>query len=996
MASSMIGGAALLALAATQAQAQDAAGSEVSEIVVTGSRIPQANLTSVSPVTVVTDQEIKLQGTTNVEAMLNNLPQVFADFGSGVSNGATGTATVNLRGLGSARTLVLVDGRRLMPGDPALPVADLNVIPAALVERVDVLTGGASAVYGSDAIAGVVNFVMNKNFEGVRIDAQYNIFQHNNDNDIAREVLLDAPYAVNIPEGSVWDGETTDITVLLGINAPDGKGNFTAYAGYRHIEPVLQGRRDYSACSVSSTYSDDPTVYDTRVCAGSSNNPFGRFRVENQPGVGRTARFSVNPNGSRTFVPYSGSFAYNYGPLNYFQRPDDRYTAGYFANYEVNPMVQLYSDFMFSDDHTVAQIAPSGLFQGTGPGGTSTFQVNCNNPLLSASQQTQFCGTAAGTDFLVDVTAGFRFAALPRQDDLRHTAYRITLGSRGELTEGWRYDAYIQYGTTIYNENYKNDVSTSRVQNALLVNPATGDCFSDANNCVPLDIFRLGALSPEMLAYVITPGFKSGETVERVANVSFTGDLGPAGVKFPWADTAVGVAFGAEYRRETLNLITDVAFSSGDLSGQGGPTLGNSGSFDVYELFGEARLPIMEGQPLAEELTVEAGYRFSDYSTAANTTHTYKIGVNYTPVEDVKLRLSYNRAVRAPNVVELFSPAAVGLFGGADPCAAGLITGEVPATLAQCVASGATAAQYNIGIDQCPSAQCSALLGGNPDLEAEKADTYTVGLVIQPRWIRGFDLTVDYFHIKVENLISSLPQLTIIDCVLNGNAAACSKFNRDPATGALFGNAGFVDATNVNTGYLQTSGVDVNANYRTEFADWGMGEWGGLGFNFVGTWTREYITQPTTGGGTFDCVGLYGPVCSANAQGGPIPEWRHKLRVTWTTPWPLTLSASWRYISSVNFDANQTNVFLADPLGRTNTVDDEIESYNYLDLSGTWKLRDTMTLRFGVNNVLDKDPPFLDSNNFPASGPPFGNGNTYPGTYDALGRTVFVGLTADF
>ncbi|MDB5423675.1 MAG: TonB-dependent receptor [Phenylobacterium sp.] len=987
LASSMICGAVLLGLSSTEASAQAAASSEVSEIVVTGSRIPQANLTGVSPVTVVTSQELKAQGTTNVETLLNNLPQVFADYGGGVSNGATGTATVNLRGLGNTRTLVLVDGRRLMPGDPALPVADLNNIPAALVERVDVLTGGASAVYGSDAVAGVVNFVMTKDFEGIRIDAQYGIAQHTNSNGVARSVIASAPFAIPLPKKNVRDGETTDITIALGVNAPDGKGNVTAYAGFRHIEPILQSQRDYSACSLAATSGASATIYDTRVCAGSSNSAFGRFINPNTPAGG----LSVNPNGSRTFVNFSNALRFNYAPQNYFQRPDDRYTAGYFAHYDINKMVNLYSDLLFADDHTVAQIASSGLFQGTGANGASTFGINCNNPLLTAAQSTALCGANAGTPTIQQTTIGFRFAGVPRQDDLRHTNYRIALGSKGELAEGWTYDAYLQYGTTIYNEHYNNDVSVSRVQNALLVDPATGACTVGAGTgCVPLNLFQAGGLNAAQLAYVLTPGFKSGETVQRVANVSITGDLSPYGIKSPMANDGVGVAFGAEYRRDSLNLRTDAEFSSGDLSGQGGPTLGNQGSFDVYELFGEARIPIAQDQAFAKDLTVEVGYRFSDYNTAANTTHTYKIGADWTPIDDIKLRAGFNRAVRAPNVVELFTPQAVGLFGAGDPCAAR------GATQAACVASGATVAQYNAGIPQCPAAQCTALLGGNPNLKAEKSDTYTVGVVLQPRMLPGFNVTVDYFNIKVANLVSSLGAFSITDCISNGNAASCALFHRDPTTGGIFGNQGFVIATNINTGYLKTSGLDVNANYRTDLSDLGMGEMGSLAFNFVGTYTEKYITQTVTGGSTYDCAGLYGVICSAAAQGGPIPKWRHKFRVTWTTPWPVTLSADWRYIGATKFDANSSDPALKDPFGRTDTVDARIKAYSYFDLSGTWKVRDAITFRAGVNNILDKDPPFLDSNAFPASGPPFGNGNTYPGTYDALGRTLFVGLTADF
>jgi outer membrane receptor protein involved in Fe transport len=410
------------------------------------------------------------------------------------------------------------------------------------------------------------------------------------------------------------------------------------------------------------------------------------------------------------------------------------------------------------------------------------------------------------------------------------------------------------------------------------------------------------------------------------------------------------------------------------------------------------RVPIVEDMPFFKSLSVEAGYRFSDYNTAANTTNTYKVGVDWAPIQDIKFRAAYNRAVRAPNVTELFTPHAVGLFGGADPCAAGLITGAVAATLEQCQRSGVTAAQYTAGIDQCPAAQCTALLGGNTDLKAEKADTYTAGFILQPRFLPRFNLSVDYFNIKVANLISSLPNLIVVDCVLNGNATSCARFHRDPATGAIFGNAGYVDATNVNTGYLKTEGVDVNANYNMRFEDYGMKDWGGLTFALNGTYTRHYTVQPTTGSATFDCAGLYGPVCSAltNASSGPIPKWRHQFRVTWSTPWRVELSGAWRYLSKVKFDGNEANIYLADPLGRTDIPDAKIKSYSYFDLSALWKVRDAVTFRAGVSNIFDKDPPILDSNAFPASGPPYGNGNSYPGTYDSMGRTLFAGLTFDF
>jgi outer membrane receptor protein involved in Fe transport len=997
LASTIICGAALLA--AAPAFAQD--DTEVAAVVVTGSRIPQPNLTSVSPLTVVNDQELKLQGTTNVESLLNSLPQVVVDQTSTVSNGASGTATVNLRGLGPSRTLVLVDGRRLMPGDPASPFADLNNIPAALVERVDVVTGGASAVYGSDAVAGVVNFIMKRDFEGVRLDAQYEFGNHTNDNSYLRGLqgVQGASTYPRAPSGNTNTSLSNTFTAIIGVNAPDGKGNLTGYVGYTQLKPILQSQYDISACSLGATNVNDPNsyYYDGAACFGSNaNSAYGRFQIapaDRHPGSFGATRFHVATNGSPTFTSAAVP-AYNYGPLNYFQRPDTRYTAGFFAHYQVNDALDVYSDFMFSDDHTVAQIAPSGLFAGTGANGTSTYAINCNNPLMTALQQVQLCGAGfAGTSAQVHVSAGFRFAnpVLPRQDDLRHTQYKIDVGARGEFAPGWNYDVYAQYGSSVFNEHYNNDASTAKIQNALLVDPITGQCFV-GGACVPLDIFQYGGLTQPMLDYVVTRGFKSGETTEAVVSGSVTGDLGQYGVKFPSATDGVGIALGAEYRRETLVLSVDNEFLTGDLSGQGGATLPNQGSFDVYELFGEARIPIIQDAPLFKNLTVELGYRFSDYSLSGQT-DSYKVSGEWAINDDWRLRAGYNRAVRAPNIVELFTAQTVGLFSGNDPCA-----GTHPGvTNAICFASGVTVAQ-NGNIGGCPAGQCSALFSGNTALKPEEADTYTYGVVFTPTFLPGFNASVDYFDIKVDGLIGSNPGATVLSCGA-GNLSACALFHRDPGTGEIFGASGYILAQTINTGYVQTKGVDVSANYKTSFEDMGLGDWGGLSFNLTGTYTKNLLVSPVTGAKAYDCAGLHGPTCVDGVrEGGPVSKWRHRFRVTWTPTFaPVTLSAVWRYVGESDGDFNQSSIYLANhPSGVTDTrpQDNHIDPYNYLDLAGTWNIRDGWVMRFGVDNVMDKDPPALDANVIPVAGS--GNGNTFPGTYDVFGRTVFIGITADF
>lgn len=327
-------------------------------ILVTGSRIANPNLESTSPVTVVGSAEFEATGTTRTEDLINNLPQVVAGQTAATSNGATGTATVDLRGIGPERTLVLINGRRLMPGDPTSPVADLNTIPAALIERVDVLTGGASSVYGSDAIAGVVNFVLNTDFEGVRLDAQYSLNQHDNDGD---ERILNALNARNFyyPKGNTVTGSQFDTNLTIGAGFDDDRGHVTAYAGYRKIKPVMQDEYDYAACSLTPS-----TTANTFSCGGSGTTNPAQFQFYRNDFTALST-VTLNPavaNGAG-FRPYVGSRdAYNFAPTNYFQRPDERFTFGAFADYEISSAIHPYLEVSFMDDRTIGQIAESGAF----------------------------------------------------------------------------------------------------------------------------------------------------------------------------------------------------------------------------------------------------------------------------------------------------------------------------------------------------------------------------------------------------------------------------------------------------------------------------------------------------------------------------------------------------------------------------------------------------------------------------------------------------------
>ena len=998
----MISGVALAAIATgalAQATRPASNGTSVQEFVVTGSRIPSPNLTSVSPVTVVNGQDFKLTGANDTIDALNQLPQV--SVGNGLNNtpnplsGSGGFTTIDLRNLGTVRTLVLEDGKRLMPGDPTLggEAADLDTIPAALIDRVDLVTGGASAVYGSDALAGVVNFIMKHNFEGVQVDAQYGIDWHNNGNNLIpglAAAALNDTGPIKVPRGNVWDGAVIDVTTTIGANSPDGKGNVTAWMSYRHQDPVLQGDRDYSSCQLSSFLT-------TPHCTGSSNSNL--FFDENSG-----ALYSVvGAAGSNIFVPRGTDQPttppthFNANPYEYLSRGDERYQGGFFAHYQAAPWADVYSDFSFMDDRTHINIAPSALFQ-------QTFLVNCNIPELSDQQVAGlFCADPTGTenvgrDGVATLSIGRRdIEGGPRMYSFEHLSYKMDVGMRGDLGDAWSYDVYGQFGRTQYNQSVQNDISLSRAQAAL--NNCVGAQPFGSIPCAPYNIFAAGGVTPAALAYILTGGTLTGDTQEQIVSGNFTGKLGTYGIKSPWATDGVGINIGAEYRREQLDLIPDATSLSGDLAGSGGALPPVHGSFDVKELFGEIRVPLVQDMPGVKDLDFEGGYRYSKYSSGSGETNTYKLALNWSPTSDIRFRGSFQRAVRAPNVNELFTPQLITNTSvvSVDPCSAvGQAAGKATATLAQCENTGVTAAQYGDGRDpaiggtdkiaQCPAFQCGTVLGGNANLTPEVSKTYSVGVVITPTsFISGFNLSVDYFHIDVANAISTFPiNIAFNDCLTAGTH--CNLVVRQ-ANGSLFGSdlaqGGYIAGTNINIGFLQTEGFDFAANYRFDLDRFGMQNAGSFAIRFDGTLTEHLITQPIPGEGSYDCAGLYGFTC-----GAPTPKWRHNLRLTWNSPWKFTLSGQWRFLSSASLDANQSNPLFGGPLG--DTFDGHISAYSYFDLSATYTIRPGFTLRAGINNIFDKDPPLLDDS-VTGSGTP----NTY-NNYDLLGRAVFVGLTADF
>jgi len=997
-------------------------------VVVTGSLIPQTgNMVETSPVTEIGAEDFASRGTLRAEDIVNTLPQAFGAQGSNLANGSTGTASVNLRGLGSERTLVLLNGRRLPYGSLNTPAADINFVPSQLVKRVDVLTGGASATYGSDAVSGVVNFVLDDEFEGVRIDSNYSFYQHNNDGELQgllKEFQGVNPNQFSVPSGSTVDGEAVDVTAMFGGQFDNGRGHLMGFAGYQNTKEVLQGDRDYAQCALGTRNSGQEFT-----CSGSSTNEFTNLAATTLPRdyafpTGGSAR--VNPDGSGEFIARDGvTDTFNFNPFNHFQRPNERYNFGLFGRYDITDNIEGYTELMFMDNRTNSRIAPSGVF-GLGVNGDSG-GINCDNPFLSAQQVDFLCGEIAdGQLFFQEDANGDQildangnpipeFDGLPdraalapdgiapgvlslrraveagaRNQDIRHTTWRGVFGIRGDLQDtGIGYDISASYANVHRADTYNNDLSIARVSKALYaVDDGNGNIVCNVNvdadptnddpACIPLDIYSGQPVSNGAFDYVTVPLLRDGETTQTVLNARVFGSMGEWGIQSPMAADAPGFALGAEYRRDTINSQPDVGFLTGDGAGQGGPTTALSGAQNVVDVFGELNVPLIQDRPGIETFGFDLAYRKSFYDEV--DADAYKVGIDYAPTEDIRFRGSYQRAVRAANVFELFASQSIGLFdltagdnGNYDPCA-----GANPTfTAAQCANTGVTAAQYGNILDNT-AGQFNTLTGGNPDLEPESSDTYTFGFVATPRFIENLTVSVDYFDITVEDYINTVPQdLALEQCGLSGDAFFCSLINRGAGGTLWLNQTGFITATNINTGQISTSGVDVLANYVYDAGNIGI-----FDVNFVGTWLESLEVQPLPDvavGGKFDCAGLYGGSCQSNFGSGANPEFRAKTSATWSQEaWAIT--GTWRFYDEVT-------LFGTDGSGINGTLD----AQNYFDLSGRYQLLENVSVRLGVNNILDEDPPLSS-----VVGTAPGNGNTYPQVYDALGRYVFMGATFDF
>ncbi|WP_439470107.1 TonB-dependent receptor plug domain-containing protein [Blastomonas fulva] len=938
--------------------AVDDENADTNEILVTGSLIRNAAAKAQAPVLVLNADEANLRQANTAQDLLRDLPGAVAGIGSAVNNvGVTGTSTVNLRGLGSNRNLVLLDGNRVVPSD-LTGVTDLNNIPLALIARTEVLTGGASTTYGADAISGVVNFITRQDFVGAEISASSQITQ----------------------EG---DGAYQRIDLTLGADFADGRGNAVLSIGYQKSDPIYQSDRDFSLFNVNS---------------------FTGQEIGSGTGVPSTISIAGTRLNGLQVDAASGALIpayrpYNFNTLNLLQTPFERYNVYGATHYDLGDDVTFYMRGIYSHNVVTSVQAPSGSFG-------STFVIPLSNPYLPVAARNQICsalslnaaqcaaassaGSLADPNYRTVRANLFRRAVEvgPRIFDFTTDQFDARAGFRGAISDSVSFDVSGAYGESRNTQNVEGYIRISRLADALLAtNPVT--CLSGNPGCVPVNVFGdEGSITPEMAQYLTADSSSFVKTSLGQIRGVINGDLGTS---LPWASDMIDFAFGAEYRSYTASQAGDELSSSGDLGGNTGAILPIDGRYDVVEAFSEISIPVIQDMPGIENLLLNGGIRYSSYKIFApdsptfNTT-TWKAGGEYSPVRGLRFRGGYQRAVRAPNIGELFSPSQRTLSSlNSDRCAGGAPTTN-PILRSVCLAQGAPASAIGF-IPELTSGLANNTSGGNPNLSPENSDSYTVGLVIEPSvWLDGLSATVDYYHIKIVDAISAPSAAEVYGLCFNnltGSSAAsseCTQIRRNPVDGSLLGSDGVpgVPTPLTNAGKYETAGIDVGVNYRRSV---GMVD---LDLSFNGNWTSYARYQATPGSVNRDCAGFYSVSC-----GSLQPEISWTLRTTLIYD-AVSLSLLWRHIGPME----QEPLSIATG-GLACCGYDRIAAYDLFDLTARFELADRFTFVATAQNLFDRDPPFVGANIGPRN-PSFNQANTFPSTYDALGRRFAVGVTVTF
>ena len=901
-------------------------------------------MTASSPVAEIDAEAFKLTGATRADDLVNQFPQMSPYFDNFMNNGATGYPTIDLRGLGPDRTLTLVNGHRLPPG--AAESVDISIVPAAVIKRVDLLTGGASAVYGSDAIAGVVNFVLDTDFEGVSLSAGTSAYQHDNSTKWMQNLMNARGFTY--PKGnSGFDGTSKNIDIAFGGHFADGKGHAMGWLSWRENEPLMQGDRDYSSCALNGSGTS---------CGGSGTAPVPNFYIfdadDTLAGSGYAAHYDP---ATGHWAPGIGML-YNYAPINYYQRPDTRYNFGGSLRYEVNEHFRPYADMMAINKKSTMQIAESGTFF------AQDLFIDCSDPVINTMCSDLGLSSA---DPLYILAGKRNVEGGPRifHDDTN--SFRVVAGAEGDITDRWSYNASYLFARTENTNISKGDFLSDRVTQALLGCPA-----GSFSGCEFYNIWQPNAVTPAAIAAIEGTGIVKISTSMAVLNGYVSGDIGWG---FASANNdPIKLVAGLEWRRSKFNREPDSNTATGNFTGSGGPTTPITGDISVKELFLESAVPLLESDGFVRSAALDLGFRASDYDTSGRA-NSWKLGFN-SDLSGVHVRGGFNRAIRAPSVGELFLAQSISLFEGDDPCA-----GTNPAfTAAQCANMGVTPSQYG-SIPESPAGQYNQFGGGNPNLKPEQAKTWTLGAAFTP--FRGLDISADYYDIRMTDRIASIGAGTILDlCGSTGNASICSLVHRRAGSGDLWigsnpATAGYVENLAGNFGKSHHTGIDLTANYG----------WDALGGRFTTGFVGSYAFKvqidnlPQVAGTRFDCAGKFNSSCQN-------PKWRHIANFGFARDW-YSVNARWRYMGGMDY---------VDALSGQNLTTDAIlvahgnrlGAYNYFDLSGTFTFGPA-EWTVGVNNVFDKIPPIVGSSVDPA------NANS-PGGYDQAGRYFFTNVTVKF
>lgn len=957
----LFGTAMLTATAAAQetpAEEADEApvATSLDTVTVTGSRLIRTDLNAPSPTTVVTREDIQMSGSATIETALNEFPQLAAGNTSSVNNGGgSGVLTANLRGLGATRTLTLVNGRRFTPANSD-GLVDLSSIPDALIENVEIITGGASAVYGSDAIAGAVNFILRQDFSGVEMS-----YTHG-----------------QTAEG---DGKYDKFDITIGGNFADDRGNAVLSISRTDRDPVFQGAREFSRVPLD-------TVGGQLVPGGSGSIPGTRIglssgQMDSLVGVDLAA---PGPCSAVTGIRFGDQGtpliycnpqdAYNYADLNFLQRPLERTQITALANYQVTDSIEVYGEAYYSRAENSFQQAPDSFTPVTPGAPSSTLLVPnyVDNPVLLpnvrdflANNAHIFDPTGSGTATIVG--AGRRADELgPRFYTFDRSSYNLVGGIRGEFEmrrgHWWRWDAFMQEQRNRTDTTNNNQINQARLAQAL---DATVDgsgnlvCVNPTGGCVPASIFGLGSINPESAAF-LTPQRAHYDTFDRtVAGASMSGTL------FDLPAGAVSTAVGVEYRKDEYAFQPSPMDVAGDYGAVSVSPM--SGEFSVKEVFAEFRVPLLSGARFAHDLAFEGALRYSDYSTIGGV-NTWKAGLEWAPSDWMRFRGAYNVAIRAPSLNELYSPQSRGFTAGVDPCV--VSSNPSPQQQDLCIQQGVPAAdlptfsQGSVGFERTT--------GGNPDLQEEKSKTYTVGAVFSIPAIEGLNFAVDYFHVEVEDAITSLTANQMLaDCFsrLDPGAPTCQAIVRLP-------NGQIDDVRSIlqNVGLLEANGLDFQADYRFS-VPWGIGgNDGNVSLTLLTSWLFDRSLQVIADQGEIDCAGFMGGGCGGGTGNIMIPDLKVNLSAGYSSG-PLSARLQGRMI----------NDFQLRP-GLSAAVSESPRVW-YFDTNVSYQFNDYMELFAGVDNVFDRSPPILGT-------ALAGDANTDVGVYDVLGRRYFFGMRLNF